>query len=362
MARGMACGIKTWLIIALVVLLVAIAIMQIFVQRNTQVPCLFVFGDSLSDSGNNNNLETLAKVAYPPYGIDFPTGPTPTGRYSNGRTAVDKLTELLGFEDFIPPFSNLSGSNILKGVNYASGSAGIRRESGTNLGTNLNMGLQLYHHMAIVSQISARLGFHKAKRHLKQCLYYMNIGTNGYEQNYFLPDSFDTSSKYTPEEYAKDLINRLSNYLQTLHDLEARKTVVVGLDRLGCIPRDAIFGSCDEEQNVQGFYFNDQLKSLVDELNNKPFTNSKYVFINTTAIIHDKSQGFTVTEKVCCPTNKDGVCNPDQTPCQNRNEYVFWDGIHSTEAANLVTATISYSTSNTAIAHPTNIKKLVQKK
>lgn len=81
-------------------------------------------------------------------------------------------------------------------------------------GTNLNMGLQLYHHMAIVSQISARLGFHKAKRHLKQCLYYMNIGTNDYEQNYFLPDSFDTSSKYTPEEYAKDLINRLSNYLQ----------------------------------------------------------------------------------------------------------------------------------------------------
>jgi hypothetical protein len=52
-----------------------------------QVPCLFVFGDSLSDNGNNNNLVTLAKVNYPPYGIDFPRGPT--GRFSNGRNIVD---------------------------------------------------------------------------------------------------------------------------------------------------------------------------------------------------------------------------------------------------------------------------------
>lgn len=39
------------------------------------------------DSGNNNNLETIAKVNYPPYGIDFPGGPT--GRFTNGRTIAD---------------------------------------------------------------------------------------------------------------------------------------------------------------------------------------------------------------------------------------------------------------------------------
>ena len=38
--------------------------------------------------------------------------------------------QLLGFEDFIPPFTTASGNVILKGVNYASGAAGIRRESG----------------------------------------------------------------------------------------------------------------------------------------------------------------------------------------------------------------------------------------
>ena len=52
-------------------------------------PALFVFGDSLIDSGNNNNLASLAKANYFPYGIDFAAGPT--GRFCNGYTIVDEL-------------------------------------------------------------------------------------------------------------------------------------------------------------------------------------------------------------------------------------------------------------------------------
>ena len=51
------------------------------------VPCYFIFGDSLADNGNNNKLQTLAKVDYAPYGIDFRNGPT--GRFCNGLTVVD---------------------------------------------------------------------------------------------------------------------------------------------------------------------------------------------------------------------------------------------------------------------------------
>jgi phospholipase/lecithinase/hemolysin len=53
------------------------------------VPALFVFGDSLVDNGNNNNLASLAKANYFPYGIDFVAGPT--GRFCNGYTIVDEL-------------------------------------------------------------------------------------------------------------------------------------------------------------------------------------------------------------------------------------------------------------------------------
>lgn len=50
-------------------------------------PALYVFGDSLVDSGNNNFLPTLAKANYAPYGMNFEKGPT--GRFTNGRTVAD---------------------------------------------------------------------------------------------------------------------------------------------------------------------------------------------------------------------------------------------------------------------------------
>ncbi|XP_057450828.1 GDSL esterase/lipase At1g29670-like [Lotus japonicus] len=356
----MGCESKTWLILSLVTVMVASIMQHSTVLGESQVPCIFVFGDSLSDSGNNNNLPTSAKANFLPYGIDFPAT-FPTGRYSNGRNPIDKIAQLLGFQEFIPPFANLNGSDILKGVNYASGSAGIRKESGSQLGHNVNLGLQLLHHRAIVSRIAHKLGgLDKATQYLSQCLYYVNIGTNDFEQNYFLPNVFNTSRMYTPKQYAKVLIHQLSHYLQTLHHFGARKSVLVGLDRLGCIPKLRVNGSCVEEKNAAVFLFNDQLKSLVDQFNKKILTDSKFIFINSTSIIHDKSVGFAVTHHGCCPTNEKGKCIRDGIPCKNRNEYVFWDGIHTTESANLVTAITSYNSSNPAIAYPTNIKHLVQ--
>lgn len=40
--------------------------------------------------------------------------------------------ERLGFDDYIPPFATANGPEIIKGVNYASGSAGIRDETGSH--------------------------------------------------------------------------------------------------------------------------------------------------------------------------------------------------------------------------------------
>jgi len=81
----MGCETKFWLILSL--LLLGASYMQQCVYGAPQVPCLFVFGDSLSDSGNNNDLVTAARVNYKPYGIDFPAGPT--GRFTNGLTSID---------------------------------------------------------------------------------------------------------------------------------------------------------------------------------------------------------------------------------------------------------------------------------
>lgn len=62
------------------------------VSADPQVPCYFIFGDSLVDNGNNNQLSSLARANYLPYGIDFADGPT--GRFSNGKTTVDVIGKL----------------------------------------------------------------------------------------------------------------------------------------------------------------------------------------------------------------------------------------------------------------------------
>ncbi|KAJ1426853.1 SGNH hydrolase superfamily [Sesbania bispinosa] len=355
----MASESKTWLVLSLLLLAAASC-----VHGESQVPCLFIFGDSLSDDGNNNNLSTSSKANFKPYGIDFPIGPT--GRYTNNRTAVDIITLLLGFEKFIPPFANTSDSDILKGVNYASGGSGIRNETGMNLGEHISLGLQIENHKVIISQIAARFGgVNKAIEYLNKCLYYVNIGTNDYENNYFLPNLYPTSHIYSPEQYAEVLTVQLDQYLKDMHEIGARKFVLNGLSPIGCNPFEisthGTNGSCYEEGNAAVFIFNDKLKSLVNQSNIEFSADSKFIFVNYTAIFatFDKSHGFTVTNTPCCPTS-DGFCIRDETPCQNRNEYVYYDGIHSSDAANRITAIGSYNASNPNYTYPMDIKQLVQ--
>lgn len=77
-----------FLLLLLLLLAVYSAMGQEGVRRES-VPAMFVFGDSLIDNGNNNDLPSFAKANYFPYGIDFNGGPT--GRFSNGYTMVDAI-------------------------------------------------------------------------------------------------------------------------------------------------------------------------------------------------------------------------------------------------------------------------------
>lgn len=354
----MACETKTWLV--MVLLFLAANYLQDCVHGVSQVPCLFIFGDSLSDSGNNNELPTSAKSNYRPYGIDFPLGPT--GRFTNGRTEIDIITQLLGFEKFIPPFANTSGSDILKGVNYASGGAGIRVETSSHLGATISFGLQLANHRVIVSQIASRLGSSDlALQYLEKCLYYVNIGSNDYMNNYFLPQLYPASRIYSLEQYAQALIEELSLNLLALHDLGAIKYVLARLGRIGCTPSvmhsHGTNGSCVEEQNAATSDYNNKLKALVDQFNDRFSANSKFILIPNESNAIDIAHGFLVSDAACCPSG----CNPDQKPCNNRSDYLFWDEVHPTEAWNLVNAISVYnSTIGPAFNYPMDIKQLVE--
>lgn len=56
--------------------------------ENETIPALIAFGDSIVDTGNNNDLRTISKCDFPPYGKDFQGG-VATGRFSNGKVPAD---------------------------------------------------------------------------------------------------------------------------------------------------------------------------------------------------------------------------------------------------------------------------------
>nr|XP_016508010.1 PREDICTED: GDSL esterase/lipase At1g29670-like [Nicotiana tabacum] len=122
---------RRWILVVQYVVVLGLISLGYYGANAQQVPCYFIFGDSLVDNGNNNNIQSLARANYLPYGIDFPGGPT--GRFSNGKTTVDVIAEQLGFNGYIPPYATARGRDILGGVNYASAAAGIRDETGRQL-------------------------------------------------------------------------------------------------------------------------------------------------------------------------------------------------------------------------------------
>lgn len=82
------------------------------VGADPQVPCYFIFGDSLVDNGNNNQLNSLAKANYLPYGIDFGGGPT--GRFSNGKTTVDVVGKFFSQFSFKIYFQGYISKYVVK--------------------------------------------------------------------------------------------------------------------------------------------------------------------------------------------------------------------------------------------------------
>ena len=54
------------------------------------IPAVIVFGDSIMDTGNNNDLKSLIKCNFSPYGRDF-QGHKPTGRFGNGKVLSDLI-------------------------------------------------------------------------------------------------------------------------------------------------------------------------------------------------------------------------------------------------------------------------------
>ncbi|KAK4424861.1 GDSL esterase/lipase [Sesamum alatum] len=237
-----------------------------------------------------------------------------TARFTNGRTFVDILAQLLGFPNYIPPYARACGRDLLQEANYASGAAGIRDETGNNLGDHMSMNQQVDSFGQTVQQLRRyfRGDVNAVGTYLSKCIFYSGLGSNDYLNNYFMPDYNSTSSQYTPQAYAASLIQDYSRQLTELYKLGARKVIVTGVGQIGCIPYQLARynGSsgnnrCNEEINSAIVLFNTALKRLVDRFNRGKLPGAKFVYLDSFQSSQDlvrnaKTYGFEVVDKGCC--------------------------------------------------------------
>ncbi|XP_028800514.1 GDSL esterase/lipase At5g37690 [Neltuma alba] len=307
----------------------------------------YVFGDSLTDVGNNNYLQySLAKSNYPWYGVDY-SGGQPTGRFSNGRTIGDIISEKLGIPS-PPPYLSLSPNDdaFLKGVNFASGGAGILNDTGLYFIQRMSFDDQINNFNKSKQIMKAKVGQEAANKLCNEALYFIGMGSNDYVNNFlqpFLPDG----QQYTHDEFVELLISTLDKQLTRLYELGARKIVFHGLGPLGCIPSQRVKsrnGQCLKRVNEWVSEFNSRVQNLIHTLNRR-LPSAKLAFADTYPLVLDlinnpTTYGFKVSNTSCCnvDTSVGGLCLPNSKLCRNRREYVFWDAFHPSDAANVVLA------------------------
>ncbi|AAF43219.1 GDSL esterase/lipase [Arabidopsis thaliana] len=328
------------------------------------VPALFVFGDSLIDNGNNNNIPSFAKANYFPYGIDFNGGPT--GRFCNGLTMVDGIAQLLGLP-LIPAYSEATGDQVLRGVNYASAAAGILPDTGGNFVGRIPFDQQIHNFETTLDQVASKSGGAVAiADSVTRSLFFIGMGSNDYLNNYLMPN-FPTRNQYNSQQFGDLLVQHYTDQLTRLYNLGGRKFVVAGLGRMGCIPSilaQGNDGKCSEEVNQLVLPFNTNVKTMISNLNQN-LPDAKFIYLDIAHMFEDivanqAAYGLTTMDKGCCGIGKNRgqiTCLPFETPCPNRDQYVFWDAFHPTEKVNLIMAKKAFAGDRT-VAYPINIQQL----
>ncbi|XP_006827265.3 GDSL esterase/lipase At1g74460 [Amborella trichopoda] len=331
----------------------AMALMILLVlERSGKVRCrvvLFIFGDSLTDVGNNNYLNrTLAKANFPRYGIDMGNG-KPTGRFTNGRTVADIVGDKMGLPRppaFLDP-SSTTDVILKNGANYASGGGGILNETGEFFVQRLSFYKQIELFQGTREMIVRSIGSDEADVFLKNADFVVAMGSNDFLNNFLLP-IYDDYWTYNADEFTNYSMTILEKQLILLHSKGARRITFIGVGPLGCIPLARIislFGGCQEYVNNIVMKFNNAANQLLQALSTR-LSNSTFIFSDAYTIVleiidNPHKYGFDDSKTPCCTVGvirPTFTCLPMSSLCKDRRKYVFWDEFHPSDAANEIIA------------------------
>uniref|UniRef100_A0A7N0U552 GDSL esterase/lipase n=1 Tax=Kalanchoe fedtschenkoi TaxID=63787 RepID=A0A7N0U552_KALFE len=242
------------------------------------------------------------------------------------------------------------GTRLLGGVNYASAAAGILEESGRHYGERFTLSQQVINFQSTLTQMQGLMTRGNLSTYLAKSIAVLVFGSNDYINNYLMAPAYNSSFNYKPPDFANLLLYRYALHILALRRMGLRKFVILGLGPLGCIPNQlargiAPAGRCVDPINQILGTFNEGLRRMVTQYNrNHP--GSIFVYVNIYAIMGDmlnnpSTYGFSVINRACCGLGRNQgeiTCLAGLFPCLNRSQYLFWDGLHPTQAATVVIA------------------------
>ncbi|XP_051125539.1 GDSL esterase/lipase At1g28570-like [Andrographis paniculata] len=321
------------------------------------------FGDSLSDTGNDlvPGLHTGECLAgNPPNGQAY--FHHPTGRFSDGRIIIDFIAQSLGLPLLKPyfPEGNAEAAQRCRefstGVNFAvSGASALSYDFYVSIGyanpyTTISLGTQVEWFRGFLA------GFPDGGRKYAERSLVVVGSVGGNDYNHLLLHGWTL-------EQMQLLVPKVTSYIasvvQELIELGAVTFLVPGNVPFGCFPDyltifeqsstsndyDPQIGCLSWLNELSGLH-NDLLQKelqKVRELN--PHANIMYAdFYNAAMGMYRSPKQFGFGNQIlrsCCGIggrynyNESARCGtPEATCCDVPSEYISWDGIHFTEAAN----------------------------
>ncbi|XP_031266742.1 GDSL esterase/lipase 4-like [Pistacia vera] len=317
---------------------------------------LFVFGDSLFDTGNNPHLP--ANEGRFPTGTLWPYGITffhkPTGRISDGRLLPDFIATNAKLRLPVPYLEERGV--FIDGINFASAGSGVLGESETAAicpsSSSINLGVQLQYFKTVVKQLEQLLGHEEAQSLLHRSVFLFSIGGNDYMR-------FNMNSDPTLSEQVELVGQVMGNYTAALEEFYALGVKKIGFQNVGplsCMPNvrqktNNVEVDCVDRFMSQATLYNSFLATVLEqyELKHPGFKYALFDYYNALRdrILHPTEHGFKVGNVGC---RGSGVLNGEncstQEPfnlCEDVNVCVFFDGGHHTDRANFQLAQLMWT-------------------